>query len=134
MEKSSSEQDIKHLTKLIDMALKAKASLGQKDKKGNNLLIGFLNTLNKPLSAYNQKNFLSTLISKFISSGVDIDEKNEKAYAKSSDAVLRLIKKLFDAGIRLVPGTDVIGSFAPFNNVPTHYKITVDDESKWWGQ
>ena len=38
------------------------------------------------------------------------------------------------AGYWLVPGTDVIGSFAPFNNVPTHYKITVDGESKWWGQ
>ncbi|SVA38077.1 uncharacterized protein METZ01_LOCUS90931, partial [marine metagenome] len=30
------------------------------------------------------------------------------------------------AGYWLVPGTDVIGSFAPFNNVPTHYRITVD--------
>ena len=38
------------------------------------------------------------------------------------------------AGYWLVPGTDVIGSFAPFNNVPTHYKIIVDGESKWWGQ
>ena len=38
------------------------------------------------------------------------------------------------AGYWLVPGTDTIGSFAPFNNIPTHYKITVDGESKWWGQ
>jgi hypothetical protein len=38
------------------------------------------------------------------------------------------------AGYWLVPGTDIIGSFAPFNNVPTHYKITVNGESKWWGQ
>jgi len=78
VEKSNSELDIKHLTKLIDMALRVKDSLGQKDKKGNNLLIGFLNTLNKPLSAYNQKSFLSTLISKFIKSGVDINAKNNE--------------------------------------------------------
>ena len=38
------------------------------------------------------------------------------------------------AGYWLVPGTDTIGSFAPFNNVPTHYRITVEGESKWWGQ
>ncbi len=38
------------------------------------------------------------------------------------------------AGYWLVPGTDIIGSFASFNNVPTHYKITVNGESKWWGQ
>ncbi|NQY95257.1 MAG: ankyrin repeat domain-containing protein, partial [Campylobacteraceae bacterium] len=78
VEKAKSEQEIKHLTKLIDMALRVKDSLGQKDKKGNNLLIGFLNTLNKPLSSYNQKSFLSTLISKFIKSGVDINEKNNE--------------------------------------------------------
>ena len=38
------------------------------------------------------------------------------------------------AGYWLVPGTDTIGSFAPFNNVPTHYRITVEGQSKWWGQ
>ncbi|NQY93030.1 MAG: ankyrin repeat domain-containing protein, partial [Campylobacteraceae bacterium] len=78
IEKSSSELDIKHLTKLIDLALKSKTSLEQKDKDGNNLLLGFLNTLNKPLSKYAQKTFLSDLISKFIDSGVNIDEKNNE--------------------------------------------------------
>jgi len=78
VEKSSSVQDIKQLTALIDMALQSKNSLTQKDQKGNNLLLGFLNTLNKPLASYNQKSFLSDLISKFIKSGVDINEKNKE--------------------------------------------------------
>ena len=78
LEKAQSEQTLKHLTKLITMALRVKDSFVQKDKQGNNLLIGFLNTLNKPLCEYSQKSFLSTLISKFIISGVDINEKNNK--------------------------------------------------------
>jgi len=40
--------------------------------------MGFLHTLNKPLGNYNQKPFLTDLISKFIDSGVKIDEKNDK--------------------------------------------------------
>jgi len=78
IEKSSSELDIKHLTNLVDLALKSKTSQEQKDKEGNNLLMGFLHTLNKPLGNYNQKPFLTDLISKFIDSGVKIDEKNDK--------------------------------------------------------
>ena len=30
--------------------------------------------------------------------------------------------------------TDYIESWAPFSNVPTHLKITVDGEHKWYGQ
>ena len=33
----------------------------------------------------------------------------------------------------LFPGTDLITSFAPFNNLPTQYRITIDDEQKWFG-
>ena len=32
------------------------------------------------------------------------------------------------------PSNDLIASFAPFSNVPTHYQITVDRQQKWWGQ
>lgn len=32
------------------------------------------------------------------------------------------------------PGTDLIASFAPFNNLPTHYRISIDGEQKWYGQ
>ncbi len=34
----------------------------------------------------------------------------------------------------LSPGTDVITSFAPFNNLPTQYRITIAGEQKWFGQ
>jgi hypothetical protein len=34
----------------------------------------------------------------------------------------------------LAPGTDLIASFAPFNNQPTQYRITVDGQQKWFGQ
>lgn len=34
----------------------------------------------------------------------------------------------------LYPKTDNIVSFAPFNNLPTHYHLTIDGEQKWFGQ
>jgi hypothetical protein len=37
-------------------------------------------------------------------------------------------------GIWLSPDTDYIGSFAPFSNLPTQYRITVDGQQKWFGQ
>ncbi len=30
--------------------------------------------------------------------------------------------------------TDYIHSFAPFSNLPTQYKISVEGEQKWYGQ
>ncbi len=32
------------------------------------------------------------------------------------------------------PGTDYIASFAPFNNQPTQYRITIDGHQKWFAQ
>lgn len=32
------------------------------------------------------------------------------------------------------PETDYIASFAPFNNLPTQYRITIDGEQKWFAQ
>ncbi len=32
------------------------------------------------------------------------------------------------------PKTDSIASFAPFNNIPTNYRLTIDGEQKWYGQ
>ena len=32
------------------------------------------------------------------------------------------------------PETDYIVSFAPFHNLPTQYRITIDGEQKWFGQ
>lgn len=37
-------------------------------------------------------------------------------------------------GIWLFPDTDYISSFAPFSNLPTQYRITVEGEQKWFGQ
>jgi hypothetical protein len=34
----------------------------------------------------------------------------------------------------LFPDTDFITSFAPFNNLPTQYHLTVDGVQKWFGQ
>ena len=47
------------------------------------------------------------------------------------------LRELF--GLRGLPGwlypkTDTIVSFAPFNNLPTHYRLTVDGQQKWFGQ
>jgi hypothetical protein len=37
-------------------------------------------------------------------------------------------------GTWLSPDTDYIGSFAPFSNLPTQYRITVGGKQKWFGQ
>ena len=34
----------------------------------------------------------------------------------------------------LYPGTDFIASFAPFNNQPTQFRISVEGRQKWFGQ
>ncbi len=34
----------------------------------------------------------------------------------------------------LFPETDLIASFAPFNNLPTQYRITVDGKQRWFAQ
>jgi hypothetical protein len=34
----------------------------------------------------------------------------------------------------LYPGTDLIASFAPFNNLPTQYLISIDGHQKWYAQ
>ncbi|RJP71876.1 MAG: hypothetical protein C4532_06910 [Candidatus Abyssobacteria bacterium SURF_17] len=34
----------------------------------------------------------------------------------------------------LYPKTDLIVSMAPFHNLPTQYRITVDGQQKWFGQ
>lgn len=34
----------------------------------------------------------------------------------------------------LFPNTDYVASFPPFSNLPTQYRITVEDQQKWFGQ
>ena len=37
-------------------------------------------------------------------------------------------------GTWLFPDTDYISSFAPFSNLPTQYRVTVEGEQKWFAQ
>ncbi len=48
----------------------------------------------------------------------------------------QLLHDLMDAGYPawLHPGTDYIVSFAPFNNLPTQYRVTIDGHQKWFAQ
>ena len=48
----------------------------------------------------------------------------------------KIQRDLFSADIAgwLYPETDHIVSFAPFNNLPTQYRVTIDAEQKWYGQ
>ena len=48
----------------------------------------------------------------------------------------QLIHDVIAAGIPgwVHPQTDWIASFAPFNNQPTQYRITIDGQQKWFAQ
>jgi len=48
----------------------------------------------------------------------------------------KALHDLFAAGIPgwLFPNTDYIVSFAPFNNLSTQYRITIEGQQKWFGQ
>lgn len=48
-------------------------------------------------------------------------------------------KALHDLFSEMIPGwlfpkTDFITSFAPFNNLPTQYRITIDGQQNWFAQ
>ena len=48
----------------------------------------------------------------------------------------RVLHDLIDTGIPawVHPDTDYIVSFAPFNNLPTQYRISVDGRQSWFAQ
>ena len=48
----------------------------------------------------------------------------------------KVLRDLFGAAIavRLFPNTDYIASYPPFSNLPTQYRITIDQQQKWFGQ
>jgi hypothetical protein len=54
----------------------------------------------------------------------------------SAEEGRQALHDLFSAGVPgwLFPNTDLIASFAPFNNLPTQYRITIDGQQKWFGQ
>lgn len=57
-------------------------------------------------------------------------------FGVSVDEGRTALRDLFSSGIFgwLHPGTDYIASFAPFNNQPTQFRITVGGQQKWFGQ
>jgi hypothetical protein len=48
----------------------------------------------------------------------------------------KALHDLFSSGVAgwLYPRTDYVVSFAPFSNLPTQYRITIDGQAKWFGQ
>jgi hypothetical protein len=57
--------------------------------------------------------------------GISVEEGRRALHDLMSSGVL---------GMWLFPDTDYIGSFAPFSNLPTQYRISVAGEQKWFAQ
>lgn len=59
-----------------------------------------------------------------------------KISSLSPDEGKQRLHDLMEVGLPnwLYPGTDLIASFAPFNNQPTHYRVSVDGRQKWFAQ
>lgn len=59
-----------------------------------------------------------------------------KQFSVPPDQGKQLLHDLMAAGLPnwLHPNTDLIASFAPFNNLPTHYRVSVDGEQRWFAQ
>jgi hypothetical protein len=59
-----------------------------------------------------------------------------RAFGESPASGRMLLHKLMAAPLPnwLFPDTDLIASFAPFSNLPTPYRVTIDGEPKWFAQ
>ncbi len=59
-----------------------------------------------------------------------------KKFSLPPDGGKKLLHDLMNTKlpIWLYPGTDLIASFAPFNNLPTQYRLTIDGQQKWFAQ
>jgi hypothetical protein len=59
-----------------------------------------------------------------------------REFGVTPDEGRRRLHDLIAAGLPnwLFPDTDLIASFAPFNNLPTQYRIAVDGQQKWFAQ
>ena len=92
---------------------------------------------NMPGTKYLNKTF-HIIVERFIATG------NAPTYTEIADELgmspsegRKLLRKLFSSpGFTgwFHPKTDDIASFAPFNNSPNNYKLTIDGEQKWFGQ
>ena len=54
----------------------------------------------------------------------------------SIDDGRRVLHQLVEStgAVRLQPDADLIETVPPFSSIPTHYRITVDGQQKWFGQ
>ncbi len=59
-----------------------------------------------------------------------------KAFSVPPEEGKKLLHELMGAGIPawLFPDSDHLVSFAPLNNNPTQYRISVEGEQKWFAQ
>jgi hypothetical protein len=59
-----------------------------------------------------------------------------KSFSVQPEEGKKFLHELMDTKlpIWLYPNTDLVASFAPFNNMPTQYRITVDGQQKWCAQ
>jgi len=59
-----------------------------------------------------------------------------REFGVSPEEGRKFLHELMGTGMAmwLHPGTDLVASFAPFNNLPTHYRITVDGRQDWFAQ
>ncbi len=59
-----------------------------------------------------------------------------KAFSLSVEDGRELLHDLMQLSLPnwLYPKTDLIASFAPFNNMPTSYRITINGEQRWFAQ
>jgi hypothetical protein len=60
-----------------------------------------------------------------------------KRFGLNPDEGKALLHDVIDSRVMpmwLYPGTDLLVSFAPFNNLPNQYQISVDGQQKWFGQ
>ncbi|WDE05160.1 amidohydrolase family protein [Thalassomonas viridans] len=64
----------------------------------------------------------------FLSSSLDINADNEAAYKRSFQALLKMIKKLHDAGVRLVPGTDALEGFTLHRELELYAQAGISNE------
>ena len=67
--------------------------------------------------------------------GPDFEEIG-RAFDLDPEGGRALLRELIATGIQawLQPGTDHIASFAPFNNQPTRYRVSIDGKQKWFAQ
>ena len=59
-----------------------------------------------------------------------------KTLSVSMDEARGLQRQAAEAtvGCWIAPDTDIVQSWAPFSNIPTHYLLTIEGKQKWYGQ